>query len=166
MIEVCGEIADGVILTRSTLETGCKVAEHVAIGAQRVGRQAEEIDITSLLPCAGATKRQDALDALRPAVAQYGGFFPRYNRLIAESGFPEAAQAIRAAWERGDREAATRAVPDAVIESTGIVGTAVECRERIEAYRHSGIALPIINPRGDGANPKQGILAAIKACAP
>ena len=123
----------------------------MAIGAQRVGRQAEGIDITSLLPCAVAAKRQAALDALRPAVAQYGGFFPRYNRLIAESGFPEAA---------------TRAAPDAVIESTGIVGTATECRERIEAYRHSGIALPIINPRGDGVNPKQGILVAIKACAP
>ena len=34
--------------------------------------------------------------AMVPGVALYAGFFSCYNRLMAESGFPKAAQAIRA----------------------------------------------------------------------
>lgn len=167
MLEVCGEIAQGVILTRSTLETGRQVAEHVARGARRVGRRPEDIDITSLLTCSVAPNKQAACEALRPTTAFYGGFFPRYNRLIAESGFPEVAQALREAWQRGNQAAAARAVPDALIEATAIVGTATECRERIEAYRHSGIALPIISPRSaPGHDAKENVMAVMKACAP
>jgi alkanesulfonate monooxygenase SsuD/methylene tetrahydromethanopterin reductase-like flavin-dependent oxidoreductase (luciferase family) len=166
MLEVCGEIAQGVIMTRSTLETGHRAAESIAVGARRAGRRPEEIDLASLLPCSVATNRQAAFDAMRPGVAFYGGFFPRYNRLIAESGFPEAARAIRNAWVRGDREGAKRAVPDALIATTGVVGTPTECRERLEAYRRSGIALPIISPYSRGADGKQKVMDAIRACAP
>ena len=60
-------------------------------------------------------------------VAFFTGFFPRYNRLIAESGFPEAAQAIRAAWLRGDQAGAAHAVPDALLTAVGVVGTPTEC---------------------------------------
>lgn len=166
MLQVCGEIAQGVILTRSTLEMSRKAVEHVAVGARRAGRRPEEIDMTSLLPCSVAADRRTALDAMRPGVAFAAGFYPRYNRLVAESGFPEAAQAIRAAWLQGDRTGAARAVPDELIAAISIVGTPAECRDRIEAYRHSGIALPIINPLTRGAGGKQQALDALRACAP
>lgn len=166
MLEVCGEIAQGVILTRSTLETGRRVAEHVAVGARRAGRRPEEIVLTSLLPCMVADNKQEACETMRPMVAFYGGFFPRYNRLIADHGFPDVAQAIRDAWTRGDREAATRAVPNALIEATGVVGTPTECQERLEAYRHSGITVPIISLRGAGRESKRVALETIQACAP
>jgi alkanesulfonate monooxygenase SsuD/methylene tetrahydromethanopterin reductase-like flavin-dependent oxidoreductase (luciferase family) len=166
MLEVCGEVAQGVLMTRSTLETGRQAAAHIARGAHRAGRRPEDIDLASLLPCSVATNRSEAFDAMRPGVAFYAGFFPRYNRLIAESGFPEAAHAIRTAWEQGDQEGARRAVPDALIAATGIVGAPTECRERLEAYRHAGIALPIISPFSRGPNGKQRALEAIRACAP
>ncbi|MDQ3830793.1 MAG: LLM class flavin-dependent oxidoreductase, partial [Candidatus Tectomicrobia bacterium] len=152
MLQVCGEIAQGVILTWSTLDAGRRAAENIAIGARRAGRRPEEVDITSLLPCHVTNDRRRAFDAMRPAVAFYGGFFPRYNRLMAESGFPEAARAIKAAWDQGGHEAAARAVPDALIEAIAVVGTPAECRDRVEAYRRSGIALPIISPRPTGAD--------------
>jgi alkanesulfonate monooxygenase SsuD/methylene tetrahydromethanopterin reductase-like flavin-dependent oxidoreductase (luciferase family) len=103
---------------------------------------------------------------MAPAVAFYAGFFPRYNRLMAEGGFAEAAQAIRTAWAQGDQAGATRAVPDALIAATGVVGTAAECRARLAAYRQAGIALPIISPFSRGPQGKQRAIAAIKACAP
>ena len=166
MTEVCGEIAQGIILTRSTLDTGQKVAKHLAIGARRAGRRPEDIEITSLLPCCVSTNRQEAFDIMRPGVGFYAGFFPRYNRLMAESGFPDAAQAIKNAWEQGDRDAAVRAVPDALIAATGVVGTPDECLERLEAYRSSGIALPIISPFSRGPDGKQRVMQSIRACAP
>jgi probable F420-dependent oxidoreductase len=166
MLEVCGEIAQGVLMTRITLESSRRAAEHLARGAQRAGRQPADIDLASLLPCSVADNRQDAYNIMRPGVAFYAGFFPRYNRLMAESGFAEAAQAIRTAWERGDQAGATRAVPDALIAATGVVGTPAECRERLEAYRHAGLALPIISPFSRGPDGKQRAINAIRACAP
>src|SRR4029434_5825718 len=90
MLEVCGEMAQGVLLTRSTLDTGRQAAESIGITVRQAGRRPEEIDIASLLPCSVATHRQDAFDALRPGVALYAGFFPRYNRLLVTRGLTVA----------------------------------------------------------------------------
>jgi 5,10-methylenetetrahydromethanopterin reductase len=166
MLEVCGEIAQGTIMVWSTVESGRTAAEHIATGARRAGRQPEDIEIASLLSCSVSENRQEAFDRLRPAVAFYAGFFPRYNRLMAESGFPEAAQAIKAAWQAGNREAAARQVPDELVQALGVVGTPAECRERIATYRQSGITLPIIFPVGGGPEGKQRVMETIRACAP
>jgi alkanesulfonate monooxygenase SsuD/methylene tetrahydromethanopterin reductase-like flavin-dependent oxidoreductase (luciferase family) len=66
MAALCGEIADGIILTRSTLATAAEIRRHLAEGALRAGRQPEEVTVTSLLPTAVGETRQQALDALRP----------------------------------------------------------------------------------------------------
>jgi probable F420-dependent oxidoreductase len=166
MAALCGEIADGIILTRSTLHTAARIRSHLAEGAPRVGRQPGEVTVTSLLPTAVGDARQQALDALRPGLAFHAGFFPRYNRLIAAHGFTTEAAAIAAAWARGDRNAAERAVSDALIDATSIAGTPQQCRKRIEAYRRSGIDLPIVSPFARGPGAKAKFEAAIQACAP
>jgi 5,10-methylenetetrahydromethanopterin reductase len=145
MTTLCGEIADGIILTRSTLATATQVRKRLAEGAKRAGRDPKKILVTSLLPTAVGATCKEALDALRPGLAFYVGFFPRYNRMMAEHGFRDDAAAIATAWSRGDRQAAERAVSDALIDATSVAGTAEQCRERIEAYRRSGIDLPILS---------------------
>lgn len=166
MTALCGEIADGVILTRSTLATAAIIKEQLAEGARLAGRDPGQIVVTTLLPAAVAESRREALDTLRPGLAFYAGFFPRYNRMMAEHGYAEEAAAIAAAWSRGDRDAAVRAVSDELIDATSVVGTPAECRERVEAYRRSGIDVPILSPfaRGPGARAK--FEAVIRACAP
>jgi probable F420-dependent oxidoreductase len=166
MTALCGEIADGVILTRSSLQTATRVRADVAEGAKRVGRDPAGIAITTLLPTAVCDTREDALALLRPGLAFYAGFFPRYNKLMAAHGFAEEAAAIAAAWARGDREATEHAVSDAMIDASSIAGAPAQCRERIEAYRASGIDLPIISPFARGPGAKLKFEAAIRACAP
>ena len=166
MTELCGEIADGVILARSTLAGAGTARAHVAAGAARAGHDGTAIEIGSLLPASVAPDRKAALAAARPGLAFYAGFFPRYNRLLAESGFAAEAAAVAAAWAAGDTAGAAQAVTDEMIAATGIVGTPVECRGRIEAYRASGLDLPIISPFARGADAKARFLAAIEACAP
>ena len=166
MTELCGEIADGVILTRSTLASAAAARARVAAGAARAGRDPAAIEIASLFPASVAPDRDEALAAARPGLAFYAGFFPRYNRLLAESGFPAEAAAVATAWAAGDTAAAERAVTDEMLTATGIAGTPAECRDRIEAYRDSGLDLPIISPFARGADAKERFLAAIEACAP
>jgi probable F420-dependent oxidoreductase len=166
MISLCGEIADGAILTRSTLATAAAVRDGLAEGAKRAGRDPGRIVVTTLLPAAVGETRREALDILRPGLAFYAGFFPRYNRMMAEHGFVGEAAAIAEAWSRGDREATERAVSDALIDATSIAGTPEECRERLEAYRQSGIDLPILSPFARGPGAKARFEAVIRACAP
>ena len=124
MTEICGEIADGIILTRSTLKTATEIRRNLAVGAARVGRDPADIKLTSLLPTA-----------------------------VAE------------AFGKGDMEGANRAVTDAMIDATSVAGTPEQCRERIAAYRDSGIELPIISLFMRGGDAKARFEAAIRACA-
>ena len=166
MTELAGEIADGLILTRSTLATAAAARRSLAEGAARAGRDAGDILVTTLLRAAIADSRAEALDRLRPGLGFYLGFFPRYNQLMAEHGFAEEAAAIAAAWAKGDREGAVRAVSDRMIDATSIAGTPAQCRERIEAYRQSGIDVPILSPDARGPGAKAQFEAVIRACAP
>jgi probable F420-dependent oxidoreductase len=165
-IALCGQIADGVILTRSTLATAASVRTQLAEAARGAGRDPAAIEITTLLPTAVNATRTDAFAALRPGLAFYLGFFPRYNRMMAEHGFAAEAAAIAEAWARGDRAACERLVTDAMIDATSIAGTPDQCRARVEAYRQSGIDVPILSPYARGPEAKARFEAAIRACAP
>ncbi len=166
MLEIAGELADGVLLTWPTPRTIARAVEHVAIGARRAGRAPTAVDVASLVPCAVAETTAAARDALRPAVGLYAGFFPRYNRLLAEAGFGDVVRAIKEAFDRGGRDAAAAKVPDELIDAVALAGTPQTCRERIEAYRRAGLALPIVSPRVSGADGLVMAMAAIRACVP
>jgi alkanesulfonate monooxygenase SsuD/methylene tetrahydromethanopterin reductase-like flavin-dependent oxidoreductase (luciferase family) len=166
MLEIAAEISDGALLTWPTLAAVGRAAEHVAAGARRVRRDPKVVDVASLLPCHVADSREEAREAMRPAIGFYAGFFPRYNRLLAEAGFADAVGAIKNAFDRGGREAAAKAVPDALVDAVTVAGTAQDCRARVDEYRRAGLALPIVSPRVSGPGGNKAALAVIRACAP
>ena len=166
LLELAGELAEGALLTWPTPRTIARAVEHVAIGARRAGREAGTVDVASLIPCAVADSVAAAREAMRPAVGLYAGFFPRYNRLLAEAGFEEAVRAIKDAFDRGGREAAAKVVPDELIDAVALAGTPDTCRERVAAYRRAGLALPIVSPRAAGPEAKRMAMGVIRAFAP
>jgi alkanesulfonate monooxygenase SsuD/methylene tetrahydromethanopterin reductase-like flavin-dependent oxidoreductase (luciferase family) len=166
MLQLAGELADGALLTWPTASTIARAVEHVGIGARAAGRDKTPVDVASLIPCAIASTVAAARDAIRPSVGLYAGFFPRYNRLLAEAGFGDAVRAIKVAFDAGGREAAARAVPDDLIDAVTLAGTPEMCHERLAAYRSAGLALPIVSPRVAGPDGKAMAMAAISACAP
>jgi probable F420-dependent oxidoreductase len=166
LLQIAGEIADGVLLTWPTLESGRRAGEHVALGARRAGREPTAVDVAALIPCSVAPTRREALDAMRAPIALYAGFFPRYNRLLAEAGFPDEMRRIKDAFDTGDRAEAARRVTDTLVDAVSAAGTPDECRAKVDAYRASGIALPIISPRVSGPGGARAAMDAIRACAP
>ncbi|MCH8282048.1 MAG: LLM class flavin-dependent oxidoreductase [Chloroflexi bacterium] len=166
MLEVCGEIAQGALMTWCTLEHAETAAWHVAEGAKRAGRNPSEVEVATLLPCAAGSSGEGAMEGLKTNIARYAARFPRYRRLMENAGFTEELQAVRRAWNEGDQEKAIRLVPAELIDKIALVGTADQCRARLEEYRRAGITQPIISPRVSGANPKEEAMQIIRACAP
>ena len=166
MLEVCGEIAQGALMTWCTLEHAETAAWHVAEGAKRAGRNPNEVEVATLLPCAAGSSGDGAMEGLKTNIARYAARFPRYRRLMENAGFTEELQAVRRAWNEGDQEKAVGLVPAELIDKIALVGSADQCRARLEEYRRAGITQPIISPRVSGANPKAEAMQIIRACAP
>ena len=166
MLEVCGEISDGAILTWCTMDHAAEAARHVGLGARNAGRDPAEVDVASLLPCAISDDRDAARDLMRMPIASYAGRFPRYRKLMIDAGFPEEIEDVRAAWEAGNIQEALDLVPGGLIDKIGLVGTTEEVREKLAGYREAGITLPIVSPRFMGEGAKEQALEIIRACAP
>ncbi|HIF44250.1 MAG TPA: LLM class flavin-dependent oxidoreductase [Dehalococcoidia bacterium] len=166
MLEICGEISQGAILTWCTLDHAESAAWHVGIGARNAGRAPGEVEVASLLPCAVSDNREAARDLMRQPIASYAGRFPRYRKLMVDAGFPDEIEKVRVAWQAGNIQESLNLVPGALIDKIGLVGTADEVQEKLADYRKAGITLPIVSPRfiGDGA--KEQALEIIRACAP
>ena len=167
MLRACGEIADGTILTWTTLSGARRAATMVAEGARAAGRDPIKVEIADLITTVVSTDGTPDLEGIRRATAFYAGFFPRYNRALAENGFPDEAAALRAAWLEGKRGPALESlVPDSMLRSLAIIGAPDECRERVQAYRDAGVTLPIIAPRASGPNAAEKAKQVIRALAP
>jgi alkanesulfonate monooxygenase SsuD/methylene tetrahydromethanopterin reductase-like flavin-dependent oxidoreductase (luciferase family) len=166
MLEICGEISQGAILTWCTLDHAELAAWHVGIGARNAGRAPGDVEVASLLPCAVSDNRESARDLMRQPIASYAGRFPRYRKLMVDAGFPDEIEKVRVAWQAGNIQESLNLVPGALIDKIGLVGTADEVQEKLADYRKAGITLPIVSPRfiGDGA--KEQALEIIRACAP
>ncbi|MCH8297914.1 MAG: LLM class flavin-dependent oxidoreductase [Chloroflexi bacterium] len=166
MLEVCGEISQGAILTWCTLEHAETAARHVGIGARKAGRAPGDVEVASLLPCAVSDDREAARDLMRQPIASYAGRFPRYRKLMIDAGFPEEIENVRVAWQEGRVQEALDLVPGGLIDKIGLVGTADECRQKLAGYRKAGITLPIVSPRLMGEGAKEQALEIIRTCAP
>ncbi len=167
MLEVCGEMAQGTMLTSCTLDRARGAVEHVAAGARRAGRDPAEVEVSTLIRCGIGEDRETAADGMRPGLAMYAARFPRYRSMMMEAGFADEVQASRRAWEEGDQATAQRLLPVELLDTIGIVGTAEHARSRIEQYREAGITLPIISPAVSGSDdPKGQVMEILRACAP
>ena len=166
MLEISGEISDGVILTWCTLDHARIAASHVAEGAIRAGRDPEAVDVSTLIACAVSEDRNIARNELKRYVASYVWRFPRYRRLVEEAGFANEVREVARAWREGRTEDALNLAPDGLVDTVALAGSPEECRERLQKYREAGIKLPIVSPRATGPNAKQRAMEVIRACAP
>jgi len=166
MLEVCGEISQGAILTWCTLEHASEAATAVGQGARNSGRNPADVEVASLLPCAVSEDRDAARDLMRMPIASYAGRFPRYRKLMVEAGFPEEIENVRIAWQAGNIREALDAVPGGLIDKIGLVGSVEEVQTKLAQYRNAGITLPIVSPRFMGRGAKEQAIEVIRACAP
>lgn len=164
-MKLAGEIADGLLPYYATPDYVVRCVEAVAEGARRVGRDPAEVEIALMIPTWVTDDPAAAREVARSQIAWYNNF-EFYNRMFRAAGFVEEADALRDAWARvnadpelRDRwgesrdlegsDAGTAAlVSDTMVDSIFAIGSAEECRARIESSRDLGVGQPLIFPQG------------------
>ena len=149
MLEIAGEISQGVLLTWCTPEHARTASAHIDAGADRAGVAPDTVEVATLVSVS-APGADDG--GMRRVAATYAGRFPRYRRLMADAGFADEVEEVRRAWRSGDIALAERLVPEGLIDRMSLPPDPGARRERLAEYRDAGLTLPIIAPRVSGPN--------------
>ena len=152
MLELSGEIADGVVLNYMVSPSYNDAAmERIEAGARRAGRTVEEIDRPQLVVCSLDEDRAKALDAARLLLTQYLGQQPHIMKAsgVDQSLIDEINSIVD--WPAGhdEIEKAASIVPDEVVQLVSASGTPNECRAKVAQYIDHGATCPILYPLGD-----------------
>jgi 5,10-methylenetetrahydromethanopterin reductase len=152
MMELTGEIADGVVLNYLVSPDYNKQAmEALQTGANKNGRKIEDIDRPQLVVCSVHEDRQTALDMAREMVTQYLGQQPH---IMKASGVPQSlldkvGEVLTWPATHEQVTAASKLVPDEIVQMLTASGTPAEAREQVRHYLNNGATCPILYPLGD-----------------
>jgi 5,10-methylenetetrahydromethanopterin reductase len=152
MMELAGEIADGVVLNYLVSpEYNKKALEHLAIGADKAGRSWEKIDRPQLVVCSVHEDRKTALDMARMMVTQYLGQQPHIMKAsgVSQSLLDKVGEVLTWPATHEQVEAASKLVPDEIVQMLTASGTPDEARAKVREYMKDGATCPILYPLGD-----------------
>jgi len=152
MLELAGEIADGVVLNYCVPpEYNQNALERLAQGAQKAGRSLDAIDRPQLIVCSVDRDHHTAVQAAKELLTQYLAQQPHIAQ--ASGTDPEVVKRIQKVlgWPatREQIHEAMKFVPDELIERVTASGTPDEVRARVDEYKRSGCTCPILYPLGD-----------------
>jgi 5,10-methylenetetrahydromethanopterin reductase len=152
MMELAGEIADGVVLNYLVSPAyNRRAMEALEVGAAKTGRRAEDLDRPQLVVCSLDDDRQLALDRARELVTQYLGQQPHIMKAsgVDQSLLDDIGKVMT--WPAGPDEIAKAMalVPDDVVQLITASGTPEECRAKVREYVDAGATCPILYPLAD-----------------
>jgi probable F420-dependent oxidoreductase len=145
MLELAGAIGDGVILNMMPVEAVPRMLEHVRRGAERAGRDPGALEIVARFQVIVTDDVASARGAVRHMLGPYFATSV-YNRFAAWCGFEREAAEILAGWQAKDRARNLAAVTDDMIDRIAIIGSAAECRRKLEAFHRAGVTTPMVHP--------------------
>lgn len=152
MMELAGEIADGVVLNYCVPpEYNHKALQHLEIGANRAGRNLEDIDRPQLIVCSVDYDHHRAVQAAKELITQY---LAQQPHIADASGTPpEMVKKVQTilGWPATKEQIhqAMQYVPDELIERITACGTPDEVCAKVEEYNRNGCTCPILYPLGD-----------------
>jgi 5,10-methylenetetrahydromethanopterin reductase len=152
MMELTGEIADGAVLNYLVSPAYNREAlEHLERGASKAGRSLDDIDRPQLVVCSVDADRKHALDNARLLVTQYLGQQPHIMKAsgVPESLLEEIGKVLTWPATHDQVVAASKLVPDDIVQMITASGTPDECREKVAEYVANGCTCPILYPLGD-----------------
>lgn len=151
MMELTGEIADGVVLNYCVPpEYNDTALELLEAGAKKAGRRLEDIDRPQLIVCSVDPDHDKAIDTTKMLLCQYLAQQPHIAK--ASGVTDDVVQAIQSilGWPatREQINQAKHLVPDDLVHRITASGTPEEARAKVSEYLRRGATCPILYPVG------------------
>ncbi|WP_276257422.1 TIGR04024 family LLM class F420-dependent oxidoreductase [Haloglomus litoreum] len=129
-VEMTGRFADGWVPQLFTADGLRDRLEDLERGADLGDRSVDDVRVAPLVRTFAHEDGDHARSMARQMVSfLVGAYGPFYGNSVAEQGYPEAVEEIRAAWEEKDTAAMAAALPDEALEALAAAGTPEEVRE-------------------------------------
>jgi len=145
MLELAGEIADGVLLNWIPPEAVPASITHLETGARRAGRTLDGFEIASFVRTCVTDDATAARETLARDITGYATV-DVYASFFRTAGYPDEVAAVGAAWASGDRAGAVKRVSPRMLDGLGVVGDEAFCRGRIAEFAAAGLTQPVIVP--------------------
>ena len=152
MMELAGEIADGVLLNYMVAPAyNAQAMAALAAGAAKAGRTVDDLDRPQLVVCSVDRDRDLALDRSRELLTQYLGQQPHIMKAsgVDPALIEEIGKVLTWPAERDEIRRAMRLVPDDVVQQITASGSPEECRAKVAEYVAAGATCPVLYPLGD-----------------
>jgi probable F420-dependent oxidoreductase len=166
MLELAGEIADGVVLNWIPPEAVPASIAHLEAGAKKAGRTLEGFEIASFIRTCVTDDVKAARAALARDITGYA-IVDVYAAFFRTAGFVAEVEAVNARWAAGDRAGAVGEISPRVLDGLGVVGDEAFCRARIEAFARAGLTQPVVLPfnpaAAAGGDPRPALLRTLRA---
>ncbi|HEY9563832.1 MAG TPA: LLM class F420-dependent oxidoreductase [Nocardioides sp.] len=156
-VEQAAEIADGWLPFLYAPEKAASVwGDALAAGNAKRSADLAPLEVVAGGMCAIGEDVKGLLDFARPLFALYiGGMGARgknfYNDLAVQYGYEAEAKEIQDLYLDGKKKEAEAAVPLELLELANLVGPESYVKERIEAFRESGVTNLQITPAAEDA---------------
>ena len=137
MLELAGEMADGVVLWMCTPKyIHDVVVPRVAAGRERAGKSMQGFEIVAAITTCLTSDRAAALGLFEKTVQRYASL-PFYRKVMDASGFEEDLAAGR--------------VTEAMMDELSGIGDESRVRDVVRRYREAGTTLPCVGAFGGHA---------------
>jgi probable F420-dependent oxidoreductase len=147
MTVLAGEVADGWI--SHELTSPDLLRDHslprLEEGLERAGRNRDDLEVVVSACCVV----DDDADRARRLAAHTVAFYASvktYEPMFADHGFGDAAQQVQAAFRAGDRAAMVDAIPDAMVDTFTLAGTADDVRTSLKRFDGLADAIKLSPP--------------------
>jgi probable F420-dependent oxidoreductase len=144
MLELGGQIADGVFLNFVPAGAVPQAIEAVARGAERAGR-ASLPELLMLVPTEVSDDARVARDRFGAALAFYLSA-PPYQKALTWYGLGDDVERAKENWATGDIEKVRAGISDELLDEIGAFGSAEHCQARLQQYWDAGIGTLGITP--------------------
>ena len=146
MLQLAGEVADGVILWLCNPNyIRDVVVPEVTKGREKAGKALDGFDVVAAVPSALTDDPAAAYATMRRDLLPYFGL-PFYRAMLERSGFGDDIAAFDEAAGGGDPEAMQAAISDGFLQVLTAVGDEDAVRGGIERYRRAGTSSPCVGP--------------------
>jgi 5,10-methylenetetrahydromethanopterin reductase len=152
MMELTGEIADGVVLNYCVPpEYNDRAMELLEQGAKKSGRTLDEIDRPQLIVCSVDHDRKKAVEAAKELLTQYLAQQPHIAKAsgVGEETVRKVQTVLGWPATKEQIHEAMRYVPDEFVLKISAAGTPEEARAKVAEYERRGCTCPILYPMGD-----------------